>query len=157
MTHTATYTTLAAWPLVICQALEARGIQPSTLLKAAQLNREEFVSNPDGRLDVKLMTRFWEVVLEATDDEAFGLSVALYAQPMHFRALGLLIHTTGNLEQVFLKLGQYSALASNSASMRIEQTPQNLVPVLRRSCRLWRFSECGLAKPLTTEERRSHG
>ncbi|MBK1873588.1 AraC family transcriptional regulator [Marinobacter sp. 1-3A] len=127
MTKKATYTTLAAWPLAICQALEARGIPPGPLLAAAQLNREEFVSHPEGRLDVRLMTRFWEVVLEATGDEAFGLSVAQYVQPMNFRALGLLMHTAGNLEQAFLKLGQYSALVSNSASIRIEQTPQNLV------------------------------
>ena len=126
MTSVANYTTLAAWPLAICRALEARNVAPDPLLAAAGLNREEFVSNPDGRVDVRQMTRFWDQVLAETGDEAFGLVVARHVQPMHFRALGMLMHTTGSLEQAVLKLAQYSALVSNSARIRLESTPVSL-------------------------------
>ena len=124
MNSTAKYTTLAAWPLAICRALEAQQIDPDPLLERAQLNREDFVAHPDGRVDVRLMTQFWDLVLEATKDEAFGLKVAKYVQPMHFRALGLLMLTTDTLESALLKLGQYSSLVSNSATIRLEQTPE---------------------------------
>ena len=120
------YTTLAAWPLAICQALDAQNIDPDPLLKAAQLNRKDFVDQPDGRVDVSLMTQFWHLVKEATGDEAFGLSVPKYVQPMHFRALGLLMLTTDTLENALLKLGRYSALVSNSVTIRLEQSPELL-------------------------------
>lgn len=126
MSASVTHTTLAAWPLAICRALESRGIEPAPLLAAAGLSRDAFVSHPDGRVDVRQMTRFWREVRQATGDEAFGLTVARFVQPMHFRALGMLMHTTGSLEQGVLKLGQYSALVSDSARIRLESTPASL-------------------------------
>lgn len=112
------YTTLAAWPLAICQALEAKGIDPLPLLKRADLKRSDFINQPDGRVDVNLMTRFWQAVEDTTQDPAFALTVSDYVQPMHFRALGLLMLTTENLESALLKLGQYSELISNSVTTR---------------------------------------
>lgn len=116
------YTTLAAWPLAICQALEAKGFDPEPLLEAAQLKRSDFLDQPDGRVDVNLMTRFWQAVEETTQDPAFALTVSNYVQPMHFRALGMLMLTTENLESALLKLGQYSELISNSVTTRTEST-----------------------------------
>lgn len=126
MNSTAKYSTLAAWPLAICRTLEAHGIDPDPLLEDCNLNRKEFVDHPDGRVDIRLMTRFWDTVRQRTRDESFGLKVADFVLPMHFRALGLLMHTADNLETAMLKLGQYAALVSNSASIRVEQTPSSL-------------------------------
>lgn len=114
--------TLAAWPLAICQALEAINIDPEPLLASADLSRTEFSHQPDGRIDIEKMTRFWQAVEETTQDSSFALSVANYVQPMHFRALGLLMLTTKNLESALLKLGQYSELVSNSVTTRTEIT-----------------------------------
>ncbi|MFT6976236.1 MAG: hypothetical protein ACJA0E_002242, partial [Bermanella sp.] len=108
MTATPKYTTLAAWPLAICKALESAGIDPNPLLKSASLKRSDFIDQPDGRVDVALMTQFWQAVATKTQDPAFGLSVAKYVQPMHFRALGMLMLTDTNLESAITKLGQYS-------------------------------------------------
>jgi AraC-like DNA-binding protein len=123
MNSTAKYTTLAAWPLAICRALEAQSIDPDPLLAQAQLNRDDFIAHPDGRVDVQLMTRFWDLVLKTTGDESFGLAVPKYVQPMHFRALGLLMLTTDTLESGLLKLGQYAPMVSNSVTIHVEQTP----------------------------------
>ena len=109
MNSSVKHTTLAAWPLAICQALEANGIDPDPLLNSARLNRADFIDQPDGRVDVNLMTQFWQAVEDTTQDPAFALSVSNYVQPMHFRALGLLMLTTQNLESALLKLGQYQS------------------------------------------------
>ena len=53
------YSTLAAWPLAICRALQAHGVDPDPLLNTCDLSREALQSNPDGRVDIRLMTRFW--------------------------------------------------------------------------------------------------
>lgn len=118
------HTTLAAWPLAICQALDAIGVEPEPLLASAQLNKHDFMNKPDGRVDVNLMTLFWQAVEDTTQDPAFALSVSDYVQPMHFRALGLLMLTTQNLELALMKLGQYSELVSNSVTTRTETTTE---------------------------------
>ncbi len=120
------YSTLAAWPLAICRALEAHGYDPASLLTDCDLDREALVQNPDGRVDIRLMTRFWDQVRQQTRDEAFGLKVADYALPLHFRALGLLMHTADSLEDALLKIGRYAAMVSNSVTIRVEQTPASL-------------------------------
>ncbi|MCC9662124.1 MULTISPECIES: AraC family transcriptional regulator [unclassified Pseudoalteromonas] len=117
------YTTLAAWPLAICKALESQGIDPNPLLIESQLNRSDFINHPDGRIDIRQMTRFWELVESKTNDPSFGLKVSSFVQPMHFRALGLLMLTSDNLENALLKMGKYSELISNSATIRIERKP----------------------------------
>jgi len=124
MNSSAKHTTLAAWPLAICRALEAKGIDPEPLLLSAQLQRSDFVDQPDGRIDVNLMTQFWQAVEDKTQNPAFALSVADFVQPMHFRALGLLMLTSKSLESALLKLGQYSELVSNSVTTRTETTPE---------------------------------
>ena len=115
-------TTLAAWPLAICQALEAINIDPDPLLASAGLMRTVLFDHPDGRVDITSMTRFWQAVEETTQDPSFGLSVANYVQPMHFRALGLLMLTSKSLESALMKLGQYSELVSNSVETYTETT-----------------------------------
>lgn len=112
--------------MAICRALEAQGIEPEPLLAASGLERADFLNNPDGRVDVRQMTRFWVEAREATGDEAFGLVVASYVQPMHFRALGMLMHTAGSLEQAVMKVGEYSAMVSNSAHIRLDVSPSSL-------------------------------
>lgn len=117
-------TTLAAWPLAICQALEAIKIDPDPLLASAQLKRADFIDQPDGRVDIRLMTAFWQAVENTTQDSSFALTVANYVQPMHFRALGLLMLTSQNLESALTKLGQYSELVSNSVNTYTETTDE---------------------------------
>ncbi len=116
----AQYTTLAAWPLAICQALEAQGIDPDPLLKEAGLNHEQFRNHPDDRIDVRKMTAFWQSLEQATGESSFGLKVASYVQPMHFRALGMLLLTMDNLESALDKVVQYYSLVSNSVTIRLE-------------------------------------
>jgi AraC-like DNA-binding protein len=124
MTASSNYTTLAAWPLAICKALEARAIDPDPLLKIASLNRSKLIEQPDGRVDISLMTQFWQAVATKSHDPGFGLSLAKFVQPMHFRALGMLMLTDTNLESAIIKLGLYSDLVSNSVTTTVEHTPE---------------------------------
>lgn len=120
------HTTLAAWPLAICRALQAQAIDPQSLLSEAGIDHGQLLQQPDGRVDIQRMTHFWQLVLNTTQDESFGLTVAQFVLPMHFRALGLLMLTSENLESALLKLAEYSQLVSDSANTRLEQTPHSL-------------------------------
>ncbi len=117
---TGKHTTIAAWPLAICRALEAQGIDPAPLLKKVGLDAEELRQKPDSRVDIAKMTHLWQNMEQATGDCAFGLKVANFVQPMHFRALGLLMLSSDNIETAIGKMGQYHSLVSNSVRIRIE-------------------------------------
>lgn len=112
-------TTLAAWPLAICQALSADQIEPQALLASVGLNKREFESDPDQRVNIDKMLALWQAVEQVTQDSAYGLKIANYVQPTHFRALGMLMLTCSDIEQALTKLGQYHALISNSVEIQL--------------------------------------
>lgn len=123
---TGPHTTLAAWPLAISRALEANHIDPMPLLQAADIDLQHLRNNPDDRVDVSKMTVFWDLLEKATEDPSFGLKVARYVQPMHFRALGLLMFTTSRIEIALEKLAEYHSLVSNSADITLTKTPERI-------------------------------
>lgn len=112
------YTTLAAWPLAIAKALHAHGFDANPLFSQAGLNQADLIENPSGRVNTHNMSQLWQLTEDATQDPAFGLSVAKHVQPMHFNALGLLILTCENLFQVLEKIHDYGHLISNSVKIK---------------------------------------
>lgn len=122
----AKYTTIAAWSLAVARSLNASGIEPSVIFEDAGLSLAELESDPDSRVPIDLMTRFWHGVEVATQSASFGLRVGQYAYPMHFRALGRLMMTSDTLALAFERLPSYYALVSNSASIKLQRTPQLL-------------------------------
>ncbi|ABV35312.1 helix-turn-helix-domain containing protein, AraC type [Shewanella sediminis HAW-EB3] len=124
MQGTAKYTTIAAWASAVARALRASGVDPESVYEDAGLSLTEIERAPDSRIPIENMTLFWEAVESATQSPAFGLAVGRYAYPMHFRSLGLLMMTSETLARAFERLPDYYALVSNSASIKLQRTPQ---------------------------------
>lgn len=119
-------TTIAAWSLAICKALRASAVDPQPLLAEVGLNLTQLEKEPEARIPIATMTRFWQLVEMATADSAFGLKVSRYVQPMHFRALGLLMLTSDNMGAVIDKLGRYHAMISDSVNIRVIYQPDRV-------------------------------
>ncbi|WP_430459553.1 AraC family transcriptional regulator [Thalassolituus sp. LLYu03] len=119
-------TTIAAWALAICKALRASGFDPAPLLDEQGLDLAQLEKEPESRIAIDTMTRFWLRVEERTGNPAFGLEVARHVQPMHFRALGLLMLTSDNMATVVDKLGRYHAMISNSVNIRVIYQPDRV-------------------------------
>ena len=115
--------TIAAWSLAICKALRAAHIDPLPLLHEQGLDITTLEKNPESRIPITTMTRFWQRVEECSANPAFGLEVARHVQPMHFRALGLLMLTSDNMATVVDKLGRYHAMISDSVNIRVIHQP----------------------------------
>ncbi len=126
MQTTAKYTTIAAWALAVARALRASGIDSESVFEDAGLSLSKIENEPDSRIPIESMTQFWEAVESATQSPAFGLTVGRYAYPMHFRSLGLLMMTSETLADAFERLPDYYALVSNSASIKLQRTPQQI-------------------------------
>lgn len=126
MARAQSFSTIAAWPLAIAQALEQQQIDPQPLFQQAGINREQLQQNPDGRVEIQRMTQLWQLAEAATANPAFGLEVARFAQPMHFRALGLVVMTCDTMLQAIEKLAEYHALVSNTVNVRLVHQPDRL-------------------------------
>jgi len=120
------FTTIAAWPLAIANALEHQKIDPLPLFEQAEIDAAHLQQNPDGRVDIASMTHLWQLSEAATGNSAFGLEVARFAQPMHFRALGLVVMTCDSMLQAIEKLAEYHALVSNTVNIRLVHQPDRI-------------------------------
>lgn len=120
------YTTISAWPLAIAKALQQRGIEPTALLQQAGIDYQALQQDPDGRVDIRCMTRLWHLSEQQTGDSAFGLSVAACAMPTHFRALGLVVMTCDDMLQALQKLAEYYTLVSNTVRVRLLYEPDRI-------------------------------
>lgn len=118
--------TIAAWTLAICRALRQTDIDPAPLLQQAGIDYSYIERYPDSRIPVRLMTHLWQLAEQASANPAFGLVVAQQVQPMHFRALGLLMVASDCMLTVLEKIGRYHAMISDSVNIRVIHHPDRV-------------------------------
>lgn len=118
--------TIAAWTLAICRALRQANIDPVPLLQQAEIDIEHIERYPDSRIPVRLMTHLWHLAEQASANPAFGVAVAQHVQPMHFRALGLLMIASDCMLTVLDKIGRYHAMISDSVNIRVIHQPDRV-------------------------------
>ncbi len=120
--HTTAPSTLAAWAIVLCQALQKSGVDPDAALAKVGLSQSWIKSHPDGRVPTETMTKLWQEAEALTGNTAFGLNVAKYIQPLYFRALGVAIMASDTLEDCFQRLSKYHPLISDSVTISLEES-----------------------------------
>ncbi len=115
-----TSTTLASWARVVCNAIEAKGVDSGKLLAQADIDPEVF-SDPEGRIRVSKLTQLWKLATEATQDEAFGLSVPSFLQPTTFHALGFSLMVSASLKEAWVRMQRYYKVVSDVLEVEIEE------------------------------------
>lgn len=120
MTQQQEPTTIASWAHVVCTAIEARGVNTEPLLLRANISPDSLL-DPEGRIPVSKMTRLWALAVEATGDDAFGLSVPNYIQPTTFHALGFALMVSTSLRDAWLRTQRYYQIVSNVLEIQIQQ------------------------------------
>lgn len=120
------YTTLASWTLAIVKALTRAGIDAVTLLEESEIDLEDIKQHPEARIEITKMTQLWHLAEAATNNPAFGLAVGKCVNPLHFRALGMLIMSCQNLAEAFNKISEFYSAVSNTAEVRLDRTPDKI-------------------------------
>lgn len=115
-----TSTTLSSWALVVCKAIDAKGVDSNLLLQRANIDPGVF-TNPEGRIPVSKMSRLWELAVEATGDEAFGLSIPPFVQATTFHALGFSLMVSATLRDVWQRIHRYYKIVSDILDIQIEE------------------------------------
>jgi AraC-like DNA-binding protein len=120
------YTTLASWLLPITKALSRFDVNSAELVQQAGLDLEVIQANPETRVPISKMSLLWALVEQATGNSAFGLEVGRQVNPLHFRALGMLMMTSSSIAETFDKISEYYSLISNSVNVNIVRTPEKI-------------------------------
>lgn len=118
--------TIAAWTLAICRALRQAGTDPLPLLQQVGMDIHHIEQYPDSRIPVRQMTQLWQLAERSSGNIAFGLAVAQQVQPMHFRALGLLMIASDCMLTVLDKIGRYHTMISDSVNIRVIHQPDRV-------------------------------
>ena len=115
-----TSTTLSSWARVVCSAIDARGAESATLLALAEIS-PTVLNDPEGRIPVSKMSQLWELAVEATEDEAFGLSVPPFVQATSFHALGFSLMVSASLRDAWQRTQRYYKVVSDVLDIQIQE------------------------------------
>lgn len=117
-----TATALVSPALNVWRALQARGVDPDAVFRAAGLD-PEVLKVPGKRVPVRAAQRLWRVVDQQVSDPAFGIEVAkqMYGTAMH--SVGYAWLSSATLGDAMRRLARYFRLLSDVWSLEIYEMP----------------------------------
>jgi AraC-like DNA-binding protein len=108
---------LVTWVKAFGRALDAAGCDGSALLAEVGFDLNH-LGGPDARCPLTKTGRLWQVALEATGDEAFGVKLASYFSHTAFHALGYGLSASSTLKEAFERVQHYSHVVSDAVGDR---------------------------------------
>lgn len=115
-----TATALTSWCRAIKSALDEQGLDSAALFQQAGLDIEA-LKDPNARYPVPRTIRLWELAVEATGDEAFGLRVSRHIRETTFHALGYSLLASSTLKDACERLIRYFRIATDAYELAFEQ------------------------------------
>ncbi len=119
----ATATALVSPALNVWRALEARGMDPEAVFRAAGVD-PAVLRVPGARVPVRAAQRLWRVIDDAVPDPAFGIEVARQMHGTALHAVGYTWLSSATLGEAARRLARYFRVLSEIWSLRIEDDPR---------------------------------
>ena len=117
-TTTSSATTIGSWTTPIAQALLHYHLDPDPIFAAADIDINK-VQSPEVRVPVTKMTRLWELAVDATQDECFGITVGEYVNPTTFHFLGFTALASKSFFDIAQTIQSQSELFSEAGSLKV--------------------------------------
>ena len=108
------YSTLSTIAALISHGLEKYGRDSQSLFRQAGLDPEAF-KNPDTRYPVKKMQHLWQLAVEETGQEAFGILLMKDFPPATLQGLGFAWLASDTLRDAINRLERYAHFISTAA------------------------------------------
>jgi AraC-like DNA-binding protein len=105
---------ISAW-----RALEARGVDPAAIFRAAGVD-PALLKIPGKRAPVSAAVRLWRIVEDVVQDPCFGIDVATQVQGTGMHGLGYAWLSSHTLEEAFRRFARYSRVLTELWSLRID-------------------------------------
>lgn len=119
MATAATQTTPSGWSAAIVRALEAAGHDGRAIAARAGI-AAAVLDDPNGRVPRQALTAFWNLAVETTGDEAFGLTVAKFATHTTLHALGLAALASATLLEAMERMIRFRRVIGAVNQVRLE-------------------------------------
>lgn len=107
--------TIVSWPNLVAFALETQNINSRELFAQAGIAYNQ-ATDPTERVDTKKISILFQLAVSATKDPSFGLSLAQFAHPATFHALGYSLFASDTLLDFCERLVRFFSLISDNAS-----------------------------------------
>jgi len=118
-------TTISTWVFTILQNVEISGFSSEQVAEKAGLDNE-LLSNPDARIKIEDLAHLWQVIVEVTGDECFGLKAGTNILPTTFHALGFALMVSTNLRDAFKRLLRFYQIISNAIEVKSEYSKDTI-------------------------------
>lgn len=118
--------TLSSWVATVIRTVSAAGVDPKPLIEAVGID-PMLLADPEARVPIKKMARFWGLAAKATGDLAFGLRVPQHLANASLYALDTLIDAAPNLNEGAKYLQKYLDVLSTGVDVQVRlQSNQRL-------------------------------
>lgn len=109
---------ISSWTRVLLDALTAEGHDGAAIAAGAGFSEGDF-DDPNARFSLDRTSKFWNLAVEETGDDAIGIWVSKYVQPTTFHALGLAVAASRNWYEALFRMERYSEVVSDSEKVII--------------------------------------
>jgi AraC-like DNA-binding protein len=113
--------TLTSFAAVIARAVETYAVDSEPLFQHVGLDVEA-MKNPNARYPNSDLARLMQCASDASDDPAFGLTVARHVSPTTLHALGFSLLASESLHAAFLRLVRYYRIVSDAIVIELDKT-----------------------------------
>lgn len=124
-------TTLASWVLSICKSGEHYGVDPSYLMKVANLDIASQNISED-RVPVDAMEHVWATLVEKAQDESVGLTAASYITPMTFHAMAMTIQSSATVRDALSTMQKHLSVIHDGIWIEVEDGPDSSLNIILR-------------------------
>ncbi|EIT70526.1 MULTISPECIES: AraC family transcriptional regulator [Hydrocarboniphaga] len=105
--------TLGSWVKALQRCLDAAGFDSEPLLRSADLSVQD-LDEPNLRLPIANVDRFWKRAVETTRDPLLGLRAASHITLTSSHALGFAVGASRTLREAFERIARYGAVVSDA-------------------------------------------
>jgi AraC-like DNA-binding protein len=119
MATPATLTTPSGWSAAIVRALDAAGRDGRDIAARAGI-AAAVLDDPNGRVPRQALTALWQLAVEATGDESFGLTAARFATHTTLHALGLAALASATLLEALERMIRFRRVIGAVNQVRLE-------------------------------------
>ncbi len=114
------HSAMGTWAGTIVRALEANGIDGTALAENAGID-PQILHNPEARVAREALTRLWQLAVQATGSESFGLTAASFAAPTSFHALGYAALASSTLREAMERIVRYRRMIGDVVRLSLEE------------------------------------
>lgn len=124
--------TIGTWLLAIVRTLDAQGYDGKKVLSKAGIEAS-CLTDANSRIELHKMNVLWNLAVEETGDESFGLGVGRHVVPTTFHALTFALQASSTLREILERTVRFSEIISTAAKLDVVEEATETKIYLRHS------------------------